>query len=354
MPVGVLAGLAEPALAVHGQNDQLRLLRPAEQRALLDRFAGDAVGDAAGSGYAGCARRVAGGRRPSSPSAATARGGCAQEADLLRHGLDEIEAVDPQPGEDDELPPRSARLAHADDLRDGRRAARAALARRASDGPSALGALGLRRRGPRTDWRPRRRRRAGRARRPARRGRSRCSATSAAELAAYLDRLDADPARLAAVSERRAALTALTRKYADDVDGVLAWAEQAARGWPTLDASDEALAALARAARRAAPPSWPSSPAAVTAARTAAAARLAADRSPPSWPGWPCRTPGSRSRSRRARPRRRPPTRCASAGAAWSSAPDGVDEVELRLAAAPGRRRRSRCTRARPAASCPG
>ena len=44
VPVGVLARLADAALAVHGQNDQLRLLRPAEQRALLDRFAGDAVG----------------------------------------------------------------------------------------------------------------------------------------------------------------------------------------------------------------------------------------------------------------------------------------------------------------------
>ncbi|WP_198009031.1 AAA family ATPase, partial [Saccharomonospora saliphila] len=40
VPVGVLAALAEQVLAVHGQNDQLRLLRPAEQRAVLDRFAG--------------------------------------------------------------------------------------------------------------------------------------------------------------------------------------------------------------------------------------------------------------------------------------------------------------------------
>src|SRR4029079_5896896 len=43
VPVGVLARLADSALAVHGQNDQLRLLRPAEQRALLDRFAGAVV-----------------------------------------------------------------------------------------------------------------------------------------------------------------------------------------------------------------------------------------------------------------------------------------------------------------------
>src|SRR5690242_20794450 len=39
-PVAVLGELAEHLLAVHGQSDQLRLARPSEQRALLDRSAG--------------------------------------------------------------------------------------------------------------------------------------------------------------------------------------------------------------------------------------------------------------------------------------------------------------------------
>ncbi|CAM5345865.1 hypothetical protein SALBM311S_01744 [Streptomyces alboniger] len=39
----------------------------------------------------------------------------------------------------------------------------------------------------------------------------------AGELAGYADDLDADPLRLAAVEERRAALTALTRKYGEDI-----------------------------------------------------------------------------------------------------------------------------------------
>src|SRR5262245_48497324 len=43
VPAGVLAELAESMLAVHGQNDQLRLLRAGEQRAMLDRFAGDGL-----------------------------------------------------------------------------------------------------------------------------------------------------------------------------------------------------------------------------------------------------------------------------------------------------------------------
>src|SRR2546423_10871009 len=40
VPVAVLGELGEQVVAVHGQSDQLRLLRPAEQRAALDRFAG--------------------------------------------------------------------------------------------------------------------------------------------------------------------------------------------------------------------------------------------------------------------------------------------------------------------------
>src|SRR5689334_2769570 len=40
MPVAMLGEIGERVVAVHGQSDQLRLLRPAEQRAALDRFAG--------------------------------------------------------------------------------------------------------------------------------------------------------------------------------------------------------------------------------------------------------------------------------------------------------------------------
>src|ERR671916_953590 len=43
VPVGVLAELAEHVLAVHGQSDQQRLLKPAQQRGALDRYAGPPV-----------------------------------------------------------------------------------------------------------------------------------------------------------------------------------------------------------------------------------------------------------------------------------------------------------------------
>jgi DNA repair protein RecN (Recombination protein N) len=40
VPVSLLAEVGEVVVAVHGQSDQLRLLRPSEQRSSLDRFAG--------------------------------------------------------------------------------------------------------------------------------------------------------------------------------------------------------------------------------------------------------------------------------------------------------------------------
>src|SRR5690349_20086232 len=116
VPVGVLGRLAEATLAVHGQNDQLRLLRPADQRALLDRYSGDAVAkplaayrEIRAEWQAMCAELVE--RRDNARR-------LAQEADMLRHGLTEIEAVAPEPGEDRELVEEAKRLAAADDLRE--------------------------------------------------------------------------------------------------------------------------------------------------------------------------------------------------------------------------------------------
>jgi DNA repair protein RecN (Recombination protein N) len=241
VPVSVLSDLADRLLAVHGQNDQLRLLRPAEQRDVLDRFAGEAVA-------LPLARyREVREQWQSVVTELTERRTrsreLAQQADLLRHGLGEIEVVDPQAGEDAELAEQIKRLAAVDELRAAATAAHEAVSGAADGDPDAPGALGL--------VGEARRRLAGAEDSVLRDLEPRLAEAAVlltdvgAELGGYLDELEADPERLQQVLARQADIKKLTRKYAADVDGVLAWAEDARARLSTMDTSEEALAELA-------------------------------------------------------------------------------------------------------------
>src|SRR4051812_6730217 len=109
VPLAVLGGVTDAALAVHGQHEALRLLRAAEQRAVLDRFAGAAV-----AGPLAAYRRTRTAWRRAVAELARRREQAREltrEADMLRHGLTEIESVDPQPGEDAALVAEARRLA---------------------------------------------------------------------------------------------------------------------------------------------------------------------------------------------------------------------------------------------------
>jgi DNA repair protein RecN (Recombination protein N) len=270
VPVGVLGRLAEASLAVHGQNDQLRLLRPADQRALLDRFAGDAVGKPLVA-Y----RETRAQWQAVSAEIVERRDGArrlAQEADMLRLGLAEIEAVAPQQGEDTALVEEARRLAAADDLREAAGLAHGLLGG-SDDGesPGAVGLVGEARNRLQASGDPEL------SGQDARLNEALAILTDVAgELSGYLDRLDADPERLSEVLSRQAELKALTRKYAADVDGVLEWSAQAAQRLGGLDTSDEALAGLT-ARRDALAVDLAGHAAEITAARTEAAARLAKD-----------------------------------------------------------------------------
>ncbi len=240
VPAGVLADLADGMLAVHGQNDQLRLLRSAEQRGVLDRFAGPSVARPL-AGYRAARREWVSTVTELSERTERSRE-LAREADLLGHGLVEIAAARPQPGEDVDLVAEARRLADVDQLREVAALAQAAVSGSAEGDPDEPGALGLagdaRRRLDATDD-P-----ALHALAPRLAEVVALLADVGAELGGYLDALDADPARLDQVLARQAELKALTRKYAVDVDGVLAWAEQARGRLAALDTSEEALAAL--------------------------------------------------------------------------------------------------------------
>ncbi|MGW1679780.1 DNA repair protein RecN [Saccharopolyspora sp. NPDC002376] len=241
VPNALLSELAEQVLAVHGQNDQLRLLRPGEQRAVLDRFAGEPVLQVLAN-YQRVRADWAEAVRELTERTERSRE-LAREADLLRHGLGEIEAVAPEPGEDVALVDEARRLADVDQLRETAAGAQLALTGAADGDPDAPGAIGLIGEA---------RRRLSAAEDPALRElESRVGEAVAVladvggELGSYLDRLDADPARLEQVLARQSELKQLTKKYAADVDGVLEWAEDARTRLSGMDTSEEALAALA-------------------------------------------------------------------------------------------------------------
>ncbi|MEU7053785.1 DNA repair protein RecN [Streptomyces eurythermus] len=241
VPVGLLAELADDLVAVHGQTDQQGLLKLSRQRQALDRYAGDAVAVPLAE-YTGAYRRLRAVSAELEEITTRARER-AQEADMLRYGLDEIAAVEPRPGEDAELAEEAGRLGHAEALSSAATAAHAALAGNPED-PEGIDASTLVAGAHRALE-------AVRAHDPAlaaladRIGEIGILLTDVAgELAGYADDLDADPLRLAAVEERRAALTALTRKYGEDIDAVLAWAEHGAARLTELDGDDERITEL--------------------------------------------------------------------------------------------------------------
>lgn len=242
VPVGLLGELADDLVAVHGQTDQQGLLRPARQRGALDRYAGGAV-SVPHEKYLGAYRRLRDVAAELDELTTRARER-AQEADLLRFGLGEIAAVEPVAGEDTELSAEAERLGNAEALASAASVAHAALAGvpedpEAVDATTLVGAAG-------------RALDAVRAHDPVlgalaeRMGELSILLTDVAgELAGYADNLDADPLRLAAVEERRAALTSLTRKYGADITAVLAWAETSAARLTELEGDDDRIGELA-------------------------------------------------------------------------------------------------------------
>ncbi|MEU3712292.1 DNA repair protein RecN [Streptomyces catenulae] len=273
VPVGLLTELSDELVAVHGQTDQQGLLRPARQREALDRYAGDAVA-APLARYATAHRRLRAVATELETLTTRARER-AQEADLLRFGLDEIAAVEPQPGEDTALAAEAERLGHAEALAAAAGAAHAALAGDPED-PEGVDAATLVA-GARRALDAVRGHDAQLAALAERVGEiAILMADAAGDLAGYADGLDADPLRLAAVEERRAALTHLTRKYGEDIDAVLAWSQESAARLAELDGDDDRITELTEE-RDALRGELGALAQELTDARTAAAARFAAD-----------------------------------------------------------------------------
>ncbi|WP_460865936.1 DNA repair protein RecN, partial [Rhodococcus aerolatus] len=238
VPAGVLAEFTEPLLAVHGQNDQLRLQRPAEQRAALDRSAEATVGPLLAR-YRALRTQWQAAVTELTERTTRARE-LAREADQLTAALAEIDEVAPAPGEDAELAAAVRRLGDADALRETAEQARdALLGAEADESGGALALVAAARAQVQTSDDE-----ALRVLAEQLDGAAAALADVGTELSGYLAELPTDPAALEGVLTRQATLKALTRKYAADADGVLAWAEQARERLGQVDTSAGAVAEL--------------------------------------------------------------------------------------------------------------
>ncbi len=240
VPAAALGDLAAHLLTIHGQNDQLRLLAPEQQLAALDRF------DSAIAPKLEAYQKVYGEWRQAAKNLkerTEKRLELAQEMDRLRFAIDEIDAVSPQAGEDDELVATINRLQDVDALREAAQTALVAI-----DGAEAVGAFGADEEEPASDL-------VGKAQAAlagssdevlrelgARLGEvARVLADVSAELGGYTADLPSDPDELERLLQRQQELKGLTRKYAPDIAGVVAWREKAGKRLGQIDTSEEAV-----------------------------------------------------------------------------------------------------------------
>ncbi|MCR2051912.1 DNA repair protein RecN [Actinomyces bowdenii] len=252
VPSTVLAQVGGALVSVHGQADQLRLRSAAAQRAALDSLGG--------AEHRQLCRRYSQAYRERAELAqaledwqasARSRG---EEAARLRRALEALEALDPAPGEDRELAAEADRLDHAEDLRRAATTAQSALsgdeeALGAGDGaPDVVALLSEAQRALAHEAQvdP------ALAELAERTGRLGIEAADiASELSSYLAGLQADPARLAYVQDRRATLLRACRETAgpgeqiDDVDALLAWGQRAAARLAEIDGPQDGAAVLA-------------------------------------------------------------------------------------------------------------
>lgn len=245
VPAATLGDLAGHLLTIHGQNDQLRLMAPEQQLAALDRYdpAIRARLDAYRDAYT--AWRAA---SKDLKDRTEKRLELAQEVDRLQFAIEEIDAVAPQAGEDDELVATINRLQDVDALREAAETALVAI-----DGADAVGGVGG----------------VGGEEEPASDlvGRAQAALEGAsdqelrdlgarlgdvagvlsdvsAELGSYMGSLPSDPEELERLLQRQQEIKALTRKYAPDAAGVVAWREKAGARLARIDTSEGAVEKL--------------------------------------------------------------------------------------------------------------
>ncbi|MGP6173327.1 DNA repair protein RecN [Corynebacterium sp. A21] len=243
VPAATLQEFSSELLTIHGQNDQLRLLSPDKQLAALDRF--DPALEPLGSDYRKkfrAWRELARDLQKRTDS----RRELAQEVDRLQFALNEINDADPLPGEDRELVEQVRRLQDVDTLRED-----AVLALSAIDGSEAFGSFVEEEAEAASSLLGRAESVLSVSEDPKLKelGTKLSEVTSllaevSGELGGFLSGLPTDPAQLEQCLQRQQVLKQLTRKYAPEIDGVLAWRDKAELRLSKIDISSEALVEL--------------------------------------------------------------------------------------------------------------
>jgi len=231
--VAMLGATLGPMVDLHGQHEHQALLSPARHAGYLDRYIGEEAAQALERYRQARGRaREAAARLDELREALSGR---EQRADHLRFVIGDIDAVEPQAGEDEELMALLPRLRYGERLAEASYSAWQALKgeRGASDGLSAaLAALGgVRGLDPALD---------GFAETVTRLD------IELQELASqvfdYAESIDHDAGALDAAEARLHRIEGLTRKYGGSVEAVLAMRESAADELAMLDSGEAGLA----------------------------------------------------------------------------------------------------------------
>ena len=235
-----LRALGSRLLAFYGQHEHRRLVLSSAQLEILDGFAGaEHLGRrteyrAAHAEVGRIERELAGLRER--------EGARERDLDLLRFELAEIEAVAPDPGEEEELAAERDRLLHAERLRAAVAGALAAIAGTDDDGAArgAMGAAetelgGVAEIDPELDA-------------VAEQVRAVTVELDdvASALRGYLEGVEGDPERLEQLEERLTALDRLKRKHGGSIESVLAHAERCRSEIERLENTEDLAAALER------------------------------------------------------------------------------------------------------------
>jgi DNA repair protein RecN (Recombination protein N) len=239
--VQVLKGLGVSLVEIHGQHDERALVDAATHRKLLDAYGGlepqaGALAAAWRSWRTADAELEAHRRRVEETR---------REAEFLRHAVEELHALRPEPGEEASLAERRSAMMQAEKVAGDLHDAHELLAGAGSPLPSFAAAV--RRLEKRTVQAPALIDPAVKALDQALIAleEARAHVEHAIDIARF------DPREVERIEERLFALRAASRKYNVAVDGLAALAARYAADLSVLDAGAEALAGLERAAREA-------------------------------------------------------------------------------------------------------